>query len=325
MVNHSYSIDLLRGVAAFGIVACHLNLGTMTDGAWTLRWYGDMFVGLFAALSGYLMAVTMKRVSDAEGTWAAWWRYARKRMSRILSVYVFWSLVYVAFGFAFDLLVRHGINPKWSSEGFIYQVVFWGDAATHLWFPISLLYGQLVFGLAFLVFYRANGLTWMALGALLLGIPICLGGVWLAYYPLRVFAFLVTGYGLGRLSQTSVKWLGLWTLILVAALAIHFFAATAIHAFLRDWLVVVPLLIVAVGVELPKRLLPVAAVLGATSMGVFLVHPLFAAGFRLLIWKLRPAPYGIFPVAVDWLAVWLVAFASTLVMLRIPLMRKFVR
>ena len=126
-------IDLLRGIAAFGIVACHLNLLPMTAMAWKVRALCDMNVALFAALSGFLM-----------------WRseglppmgvYAKKRCLRLLPVYAIWTAVFILFGFVFDLLVRHGINPKWQEPGYVLDVVFLGQASAHLWFVVCLFFG----------------------------------------------------------------------------------------------------------------------------------------------------------------------------------------
>ena len=136
MKKHYPSIALLRGIAAFGIVACHLNLGEISDTGWKVRQLCDMNVGLFAALSGFMML----HLSDS-----SWGAYANRRLRRLLPIYFVWTLVYVVFGFIFDFLVRHGINPKWSNSYYIVDVIFSGGISSHLWFIAYLLYVQLVF------------------------------------------------------------------------------------------------------------------------------------------------------------------------------------
>ena len=48
--------DLLRGVASFGIVGCHLSLSPRTEGGALVTSLCDFNVGLFAALAGFLMS-----------------------------------------------------------------------------------------------------------------------------------------------------------------------------------------------------------------------------------------------------------------------------
>ena len=50
------SLDLLRGIAAFGIVGCHLSLSPRTEGGVLVTSLCDFNVGLFAALAGFLMS-----------------------------------------------------------------------------------------------------------------------------------------------------------------------------------------------------------------------------------------------------------------------------
>ena len=324
--SHSSSIDLLRGIAAFGIVACHLNLIPLTDGALIARWYSDMFVGLFAALSGYLM-VTSSRLS-IDGAFHAWLRYVMKRAIRILPTYIVWTIVYIIFGFIFDFFVRHGINPKWSSDGYMVRVIFRGNSASHLWFLICLFYGQVIFGFAIFFLPRLRGWFWIAVGASVLIISAYAMHGWFAAYPLRLFAFLVTGYGLGKVSRiadASSSGISLWSVILLFMLVVHFIAHASVPAFLRDWLVVVPLLVLTLKVSLPSRFVCIAGMLGTTSMGVFLVHPIIAAGFGLPIRKFFPVPYGVIPELIDWISVWGVSFALSCILIRVPTVRKFIR
>ena len=48
-------LDLLRGIAAFGIVGCHLGLSPRTSGGEWVTALCNFNVGLFAAISGFLM------------------------------------------------------------------------------------------------------------------------------------------------------------------------------------------------------------------------------------------------------------------------------
>ena len=67
-------IDLLRGVAAFGIVGCHLSLAPRTAGGELVTALCDFNVGLFAAVAGFLMC-------GGKGD-AGWLTYIGKRAKR---------------------------------------------------------------------------------------------------------------------------------------------------------------------------------------------------------------------------------------------------
>lgn len=316
MRERNYSFDLLRGIAAFGIVACHLGLSPMTSAAWNIRWTGDMFVGLFAAMSGYLM--NAPEPSDVRrGTMRSWLDYAKTRAARLLIPYAVWSVVYVLFGLVFDYFMRHSINPKWANPHFVTSVIFQGNASAHLWFLICLFYGQTILGLLIRITVNRKPLLWLPLGLLLLFFSLKWDGAWFATYPLRLFAFLVSGYWLKckkyKLEKIKVSYI---CLLLMIMLFVHCSTRSFIHAFARDWLVVMPLLTLATKVQLPERLSRVWKVLGGSSMAVFLIHPIVAAGMGVIVRKIVPAPFGSAPLLVDWLLVWSASVMLSFVLLR---------
>lgn len=53
--------DWLRFIAAIGIVGCHLALPNMTDGAWWIKQFTDLNVGVFAAIAGFFMANSLQQ------------------------------------------------------------------------------------------------------------------------------------------------------------------------------------------------------------------------------------------------------------------------
>ena len=119
-------IDLLRGVAAFGIVGCHLSLAPRTADGELVTALCDFNVGLFAAVAGFLMC---------GGKRGSWLEYVGKRAKRLLPTYFFWSVAFIVATSAFDLLLDGGhLNPKYGTVSFWGKVIFAGDAATHLWF-----------------------------------------------------------------------------------------------------------------------------------------------------------------------------------------------
>lgn len=321
MVTHNYSVDLLRGLGAFGIVGCHLMLYPKTTGAAAITNLCDMFVGLFAALSGYWMGIKDLQVDDGS---CGIGQCIVKRAKRIIPTYLAWTAIYILFGLCFDLLVRKGLSAKWLSPEFAVDALFFGGASCHLWFLACLFYSQVI--LFALVFVRRIVAWWhyIVVGFVLVAVaaysPV---ECWWTFYPLRLFAFLVTGCGVAKLLQRRHRGMcGAWVVVLAVSVVSHFFAKGCLPQFIRDWFVVVPLLYVAVNTRLPEKFNSIAGIFGKTSMGVFLVHPIFAAGLGIVFKKLFLSPYGIVPWGLDWMVCWGCSFIVALTMVRMPVIKK---
>ena len=72
------------------------------------------------------------------------------------------------------------------------------------------------------------------------------------------------------------------------------------------------------------RIGKIAAVLGATSMGVYLVHPLVTRGLSFLVTRQVAMPYSASVVIGEWVVAWGISMVGAVLMLRIPVMRRFV-
>ena len=68
----------------------------------------------------------------------------------------------------------------------------------------------------------------------------------------------------------------------------------------------------------------VAAVLGATSMGVYLLHPLVTRGLSVVITRQIAAPYSASVVGGEWVVAWGISMVAAVLMLRLPVIRRFV-
>ena len=316
-------IDVLRGVAAFGIVGCHLSLAPRTAGGDLVTALCDFNVGLFAAVSGFLMC------GNKGGN--GWLGYVGKRARRLLPTYFFWSAVFILATVTFDLLLDGGqLNPKYGTWVFWGKVVFAGDASTHLWFLACLFYVQVLLWCAFRACAsRWFGVMWIVLGGLL----VCVSGssaAWFCRYPLRLAVFLVTGYGMGCCLQGGLleacrkyNWL-VWCCAL-AALALHVVAGQRISGFVKDWLVVGPVLLAFVGWEIKREhAVKVAAVLGATSLGVYLVHPLVTRALSVVVGRFVQPPFSAWVVLGDWVLAWGISLVAAAVMRRVPGLRRVV-
>lgn len=316
-------LDLLRGIAALGIVGCHLCLSPRTDGGNLVTALCDFNVGVFAAVAGFLM-----RGGRSEEGWLS---YVSKRAKRLLPTYFLWSLVFVLATVSFDLLIDGGqLNPRFGTVPFWARVVFRGDASTHLWFLVCLFYAQVVLWRSFRGCCGMRcGVMWFVLG----GITI-VGSVmvddWLGRYPLRLVAFLMTGYGLSCcLSKEGIEFFKrrkamVWCIAIVALVA-HVMSRGIAPGFIRDWFAVVPVLMAFVVLDArSERISKIAAFLGATSMGVYLVHPLITRGLSVAVTRLVQPPYSAQIVLLEWVVAWTLSMAAAYVLVRLPVVKRFV-
>ena len=317
-------IDILRGVAAFGIVGCHLLLAPRTSGGDLVTALCDFNVGLFAAVSGFLMCGS--KCDDG------WMGYVGKRSRRLLPTYFFWSAVFILATVSFDLLLDGGrLNPKYGTMTFWGRVVFLGDASTHLWFLCCLFYVQVLLWPVFKICrQRWHGMMWVMLGALLAWLATLSPMCFFNRYPLRLAAFLITGFGVGCVlrsgllgacrKQNSVVWC-----FAVIVMTLHVTSGQRIPGFIKDWLAVGPVLLAFLGWEIEReRAVKMAAVLGATSLGVYLVHPLVTRGLSVLVSKLVVQPFSVGVVLMDWIVAWSLSIVVALVLRRFPLVRRVV-
>lgn len=313
-MSHKYGLDLLRGIAAFEIVGCHLSLSPRTVGGEWATALCDFNVGLFAAISGFL-------TSCGNG-------YIIKRASRLLPVYFVWSVFYVCATAAFDLILDGGaLNARYYSLQNWVDVLFYGSAAAHLWFLICLFYGQVLLAVLDIVFERlglpkracitvliVSSLIFLALSASFCN--------WWSRYPLRLLAFLFAGFVLKSFAnRKDMFWTYFgWSCVM---LAVHLCAEPVLPSFVRDYLLMIPVLLLFVSGKFANG--KIAAVLAATSMGVYLIHPLFARAVSYVACRIYSTPYNFFVVTGEWIVVWALSFVAAVVLMRLPWIGRVVK
>lgn len=309
-----YGLNLLRGIAAFGIVGCHLGLSPRTlCGEWVTA-LCNFNVGLFAALSGFLMA------PGGEG-------YVKKRARRILPTYLVWSAFYIAATAVFDLVLDGGhLNERYYSLSNWLDVLFCGSAATHLWFLISLFYAQAILHGVCVAFDKLNvkgnvkktvmGFTSVAL--------LCCSITWQNWYCLyliRLMSFLLLGYLIKDYVKRDRFLFPLGCTVVV--LAVHLGTCGLLPGFLRDYLLVVPVVMLFVSDRFRDR--KIFTFLAATSMGVYLIHPLFARAMSFVVTRFVSPPYNATVVLGEWMVIWVVSITVVAVIRRIPAIARFMR
>ena len=308
-------IEFLRGIAAFGIVGHHLLLSPLAPSSILCTELCEMNVGVFGAVSGYLMVC---------GRWKGWRAYVKKRAGRILPIYAMWTIVYLIFSTLFQIVDCGMVNARYGEPIFWVRVAFWGSAATHLWFLVSLFYAQItVAGL----FRKMPSVVLICCSLVLISASIWSNN-WYVTYPIRLLAFLMLGRGLVAIGRDRLRCRRRLLLAVgLVCIGLHFVHFPWPTGFVKDWIVVVPILLafVAWSDQFTGRLASIGAFLGTTSMGVYLVHPIFTKGVGLIVRQIFVAPYGVLPVMVDWLISWLCALLVTLVLLHFTRSARFVR
>ena len=305
-------LELLRGIAAFGIVGCHLLISPRTELGTSVTSFCDLNVGIFAAVAGFLMA---------KGAVTGWRAYVCKRAKRILPTYFVWTVIYLVASALFQYVGSGAIKSRYGTVDFWIRSAFCGGSSAHLWFLICLFYAQCLLGAVRSV--KISCFWFVSVGFLLVVLTRWTGG-WFGLYPLRLLSFLVTGYGLGLIDwKPPLRFV--WMCV-AGALVLHVAFRGIVPGFVNDWIVAVPTILVFSQLRFPEgRLDRTAAFLGATSMGVYLIHPLLTAGFGVVVRKFFAQPYGVSAVMFDWLVCWLLALLMTVVLQRIPVFNRSVR
>ena len=108
-------------------------------------------------------------------------------------------------------------------------------------------------------------------------------------------------------------------------LALYVMLSDRIPAFIKAWFTVGPVLLAFVVMDFRgERFMKVATVFGATSMCVYLIHPLVTRGLSVVVTRLVQPPYSAPIVLADWLLAWAISIAAAYVLGRMPIMKRFV-
>lgn len=316
MRNHG--IDWVRGIAAFFIVGCHVGLFPRTEMGMAITHFCDLNVGVFGAISGFLMA---KRF---ECKWRGWREYAVSRISRLLGLYLFWTLFYLLASFVFSLLAGAGVKEKYSTVDFWFSALVNGGSSCHLWFVVWLLYIQVAVA-ALRVIVSDRCLFYGMLGALsVIALMLCTGTGFYRTYPCRLLSFVLLGAFVYQLSHTLRRCLSGWraACLLFVFVCVHCLWSD-VHAFYRDYLLAAVIVMVAScskgSFDSRQGVLSrILRALSDNSMGVYLLHPFFAAGVAVFFRKLLDTPYSSWAIAMAWILDYALAYFATLLINRMP-------
>lgn len=316
---HFAGIDWLRGFAAFFIVGCHIGLLDRTVLGAKLTHFCDMNVGVFAAISGFLFFRSGISRPNAD-----FGRILEKRIKRLLSMYLIWSLFYLAIRWLTNCVIGGGGFSRECARGFIFWgwVVFGGGAACTLWFLINLLYAQTAICILCKIAPRLLNNIWFT--------AICAFGMlfwsivdygYLGYYTARLFSFVLLGWSLALCREKLPGFFCGWAFTAMVCLAFHFCLSASLPRFARDFVCVIPILMCAITLPDGCASDRVGTFMASTSMGVYLWHPLVAVGVQRIVASAVSTPYPAGTILLAWLGTYVLALAVTVLVGNTPLRR----
>ena len=304
-------LDLLKGIAAFFIVGCHLRMAE-TSAAEALLHFCNMFVGVFGAISGFLLAGAMQKYRKLSEVMV-------RRLHRFVPLSFSWSLLYVIVSWGFGFMQEDSTKiERLSNLDYWLSVVFYGGSSCHLWYLSALIYSTFVIvcleGVLRAMGKNRNivfvGWLWLVVGGIVIYATTCFGRAHWAIYELRLLGLMLTGVGIYRWGREAKSDLMPLTLCVGGAIVMHITLAGILPAFVRDWLVVVPLVLLFSRLNFPQ-LEKLSCILSRYSLGVYLWHPIFAAILYVILNWLLPHPYGPIVVLADWVTCYCLALVVT--------------
>lgn len=289
---------LLKCIAAFGIVGCHLFLAPMTQAAESLLHFCDLGVAIFGAMSGFFLAMSY---AQKEGSCLS--ALVTHKAKRIFPAYFAWTTVFLLASPIFNFVVRRkSIDPRYCEVGYWVSALFFGGSSTHLWYLAWLFWWSVALYLLWKGhrFFK-SAVVLIGLSCISLYICVFVGGSY-CDYGLRLFVFMTLGAALYTMR-------GLWSkvhfTVMLGAAIIVLYAHTAlpIHAYVRDF--IATLVIIPLFARIRLRDSNIVRMLGDLSFGVYLIHPLLTMFFSILCFRYIGTPTSAIVLIVDWLLVFM--------------------
>lgn len=323
-MNRNQGLVILRAVSAFFIVGCHLGLKHRTILAGYMTHFCDLHVGVFAAISGYLMAISLAKTESGLSVV----QYIMKRCRRLLAVYLGWSLFFIVSSAIFSFVFKGKIDfCKYSDMGYWWSVLWRGNASCHLWFLICLFYVQVAISILSCIWHGyLRNLPILLMSSVSLLFFACVDDNFVNLYLCRLAAFVLLGLlcrqvMIRRMCFTSPL---LLISLLAVALVLHVVGLGHVHAFVLDYLVVLFLICLFACEDVHFVSCKSNELLSGLSLGIYLMHPFFAAGVSTICAKYFVKCVPWWGVMAVWFADYGLALASAYFLSKMPYLKRIV-
>lgn len=326
--RHFHGFDWIRGLAALAIVSCHLGMGT-TDSFGTVACFGRTGRELFAAVSGFLLVLSIERREERR-----FGSVVLHRASTLLPAYVGWTTFYLV---ALALLdAATGVPSGYLAHldaVFVLKAYLRGSAEVHLYF-IPVLFASAVAVSAAECFlpaaWRRGGGYFAAGTGLILAAPFL--QTWLAafrlpvlqtrfaVYELPLFGFFLLGAGSVRLlrgkPEARLSRARRSMALLLPVLAVAFVLNRGgLAGDVADWALVCGMLLAFSSPAFPES--RIGAHLAATSLVVYYVHPFLGRLMGIAARKAGLTPLDMGEAVAAWLLLHAVSLAVASAWLRL--------
>ena len=302
--------DWLRGVAILFIVTLHLSVGTTPSWSRISIFGAQSGVAVFAAISGFLLAVLIDRSRGGSV-----WSLVSHRATRLLPPYLKWTAFYlVALSFMdWRFGVPHGYLANFSPR-FLAAAVLRGAAEIHLWFVPSLFFASVALVVVDMVLWKPLRGAWAYLfcGAAI-GLAASYAGTNFTNHDARLFGWVMLGMGLSRivrrpeLSDAMRRTRMFAAAAILPALAASVFAKDTVLWHVADFVFTLLLLLAFSGPALPRS--RVASFLSRTSLTVYYFHVFVSRVLSITLRSRHPEPLDMVETLSLWMLVWLTALA----------------
>ena len=305
--SRNLSIDTLRLIASFEVIALHLNYEPLPSlVAAAIRLQARWAVPFFFIVGGYFLA---SRLSESQRT------DVRPSIYRLIWIFVIWSLIFIP-------LVLYQSGAREVFRRLLFPSAVYIGEYFHLWFPSSMIFGYVI--LLFIFHYRLE--KWLPVLSIGILIHIFLAGSYNQAFNIKFpFDFVIARHWVSIPSLALGVWLyrrgplNRWLALglLVGGLGLQFVEAwilqTRFDISAYDHEILLGTLPFALGVAslglsgIKCLELPMLSRWGKEySLGIYLAHPLVTFVSIKIIGSLAPS--------IDHLAPWKILFPFVILM-----------
>lgn len=341
------AVDILRVVAAFGVVVWHVcdrvvsGLEPVSRADWWIANFAQSFgcaaVPLFVLVSGALLLD-----APAEQSVVA---FLRRRAGRVLVPLVFWFSLYLALRW-FAAHLHLADFPNHFTRDDLLDALYHGTPWYHLWF-LAMVVGLYVFTPPLRIFVQhstAAGRRYVAiLGFAIASVYFCPSMffsdrpqvawvMFVAYTP-----YFLCGYHFTRSPRPGLpNWVlaisavaGLLATAATCGLLVHSDADARLrfvsYSYFSPWVIVMSLAFFALVMRRPwgnSLITKICRRLAPLTFGIYLVHPIAMAGLRHVV-HLSGSKAGALPgILLTSLSVFALSALFTYVVVRVPYLRR---